>query len=229
MNRIATIIAMHSKDKMSWFFLPWIVVGSSFFINVFIAILVGGKSPIYTGGLSSIFIYMLVAGALSVAAGFPFVLGFSGRRSDYFLGTVGLAVVVSAAWAILLWVLSLIEGYLVPNWGVDLHFFHLPYLSNGAPVAQLWVFFVVMLLMYFLGFLPGSIYQRFGRPGMYTLFGISGVALTLLSFASTYWNWWPAIFNWFAHQTALDLAWWIVPIIGVCALASYALLRKATA
>ena len=65
-----------------------------------------------------------------------------------------MAVGVSAAWAILLWVLSLIEGYLVPNWGVDLHFFHLPYLSNGSPVAQLWVFFVVMLLMFFLGFAP---------------------------------------------------------------------------
>ena len=42
MNRVANIIAMHSKDKMSWFFLPWIVVGCSFSINVIIAILVIG-------------------------------------------------------------------------------------------------------------------------------------------------------------------------------------------
>jgi hypothetical protein len=228
MNRVANIIAMHSKDKLSWFFLPWIIVGSSFFINVAIAILVGGKSPIYTGGMSSIYIYMLIAGSLSVAGGFPFVLGFSGRRSDYFLGTTALAAVVSATWAVLLWMLSIIEGNIFPSWGLDLHFFHLPYLSDGSPAAQLWVFFVVMLFMFFLGFFPGSVYQRFGRSGMYVLFGISGVALTLLSFASTYWNWWPSIFNWFAHETALDLAWWMLPIIGVSALASYALLRKAT-
>ncbi len=228
MNRILNVVALLAKDKFSWFFLPWIIVGCSFTINIIIAILIGGKSPIYTGGMSSIYIYMLVAGSLCVAGPFPLALGFSARRRDYYLGTTSLAIAISAAWAIVLWVLSIIEGHLIPNWGVDLHFFHLPYLSDGSPLAQLWVFFVVMLLMFFLGFVPASIFQRFGRPGMYTLFGAAGLFISLFSFFSTYLNWWKAIFDWFAHQTALDLAWWLVPVIAVCALASYTLLRKAT-
>ncbi len=228
MNRIATVVALHAKDTFSWFFLPWIIVGSSFAINLIIAILVGGKSPVYTGGLSSIYVYMAVVGALCVAGAFPFALGFSTRRKDFFLGTISLAVAVSAAWAMLLWLLSIIEGYLIPNWGVDLHFFHLPYLSGGSPVAQLWVFFVAMLLMFFLGFVPASVYQRFGRPGMYILFGVAGLPATVLSFLATYLNWWGSIGSWLAHQTALDLAWWTLPVIVVCALASYALLRRAT-
>lgn len=228
MNRILNVVALMTKDKMSWFFLPWIIVGSSFVINIIIAILIGGKSPIYTGGMSSIYIYMLVVGALCVAGPFPLALGFSARRRDYYLGTTGLAIAISAAWATVLWVLSIIEGHLIPNWDLDLHFFHLPYLSDGSPLAQLWVFFVAMLLMFFLGFVPASIYQRFGRTGMYILFGAAGLFVTLFSFFSTYLTWWPSIGTWLVHQTALDLAWWLVPVIAVCALASYMLLRKAT-
>ena len=45
---------------------------------------------------------------------------------------------------------------------------------------------------------------------------------------STYWLWWGAIFGWLAQQTAVALGLWLVPLIAICALASYALLRKAT-
>ena len=92
MNRIVNVVALQTKDKFSWFLLPWIIVGSSFVINIIIAILIGGKSPIYTGGMSSIYIYMLVVGGLCVAGPFPLALGFSARRRDYYLGTTALAI-----------------------------------------------------------------------------------------------------------------------------------------
>lgn len=228
MSSITNVISIYTRDKFSWFVLPWIIVGSSFVINLFIALLLGGKTAIYTGGLSSIYIFMLVGGAIVVAGTFPFAIGFSVRRRDYFLGTMAMAVAVSAAWAVLLGMLSLIEADVIRNWGVDLHFFHLPYFSDGSFLGELWVYFVAMLLMFLLGFLPASIYQRFGRVGMYTLFGVSGLAGSVLTLAGTYWNWWGTIFGWLARQTALELAWWMVPVIIVCALASYALLRKAT-
>jgi hypothetical protein len=228
MKRIASVMAMYSRDHMSWFILPWGIVGSSFIINLIIASLVGGKTAIYTGGLSSIYIYMLVVGVVSVAGTFPFAVGFSVRRKDYFLGTVAMAVAVSAVFAILIWLLSLIEANLIRGWGVDLHFFHLPYVSDGPLPVQLWTFFVVMVLMYFLGFFPGSVYQRFGRTGMFTLFGVAGLLLSVFSLLSTYWNWWGAIFGWFAGQSAGMLGLWMVPVIAACILTSYALLLKAT-
>ena len=215
-------------NSITWFALPWIIVGGSFVINVFITLLLGGKGAIYTGGLSSIYIFMLAYGAVTVSRTFPFALGFSVRRRDYFLGTISLAVVVSAAWAMLLLLLSLIEANVIPNWGVDLHFFHLPYFSDGSPLGQFWVYFVVMLFMYLLGFVPGSVYQRFGWAGMYTLLGASSLLLSVISLLSTYENWWGAIFGWFAQQTAASLALWLVPLMAVFAMASYALLRKAT-
>jgi hypothetical protein len=228
MNRIANVFILHSRDRFSWFLLPWIIVSSSFVINLVIAALVGGHTAIYTGGVSSIYIFTLVAGAICVAGTFPFALGFGMRRRDYVLGTLGLGVAISAAWALLLMLLSLVEADVVKNWGVDLHFFHVFYFSDGSPLEQFWVYFVLMFLMFLLGFLPASIYQRYRRFGMYTLFGVSGVAISAFSLFSTYWNWWPTIFAWFARQTAFDLAWWTVPLAALCALASYALLRKAT-
>jgi hypothetical protein len=229
MNRIANVIVMHSRDKMNWFLVPWIVVGSSFGINLFLAWLLGGNIAIYTGGLSSIYVFTLVAGIITVAGTFPFALGFGVRRRDYILGTMALAVMVSAAWAFLLLVLSLIEANLTHNWGVNLHFFHVIYFSNGTPLDQFWVYFIFMLFLHLLGFVSSSVYQRYRRAGMYTLLGVAGLLVSAFSLFSTYWNWWSAIFTWFARQTAVDLAWWLVPLIALCALASYGLLRKATA
>lgn len=229
MNRIANVLVMHSRDKFSLFALPWTIVGSSFVINLFIALLLGGKTAIYTGGLSSIYIFTLVAGSIIVGGTFPFAVGFGVRRRDYFLGTLTLAVAISAAWAILLLLLSLIEADVIKNWGVGLHFFHLPYFSNGSAVEQFWVYFVAMLFMFLLGLVPGSVYQRYRRTGMYVLFGAVGLVVSVFSLVSAYWDWWGTIFGWFAQQTAIDLAWWTLPLIALCALASYTLLRRATA
>ncbi|HEY7123928.1 MAG TPA: hypothetical protein VH540_08240 [Ktedonobacterales bacterium] len=228
MNRIASVVRMHAKDKNSWFYIPLMVLGVSFSINVLIASLLGGKSPIYTGGLLSIYVYMLVGGVIVVTGSFPFAIGFSVRRKDYFWGTVTMAAVISAIWALLISLLSLVEGSLIPNWGVSLHFFHLPFWGNSSIFVQFALFFVVMLLMFFLGFAPASIYQRFGRSGMYTISGVVIGALSILSLLSTYWNWWSAIFAWLGQQTVVGLTGWMALVAGLCALASYGLLRKAT-
>ncbi len=228
MNRIAGVITMHSRDPFSWFLIPGGVMGSSFVINLFIAALLGGKTPIYTGGLSSLYLTMLFIGFGTVKETFSFAVSFSVRRKDYLLGTAAQAVAVSVVWAILIWLLSLVESHLIQNWGVNLHFFHLPYVNDGSVIAQLWTYFTVMVLMFFLGLIPASIYQRFGRYGMYLFFGVIGLVLSVFSLLGTYWNWWETIFNWFAQQPAAVLGLWAAPFITVCVLSSFALLRKAT-
>ncbi len=151
-------------------------------------------TPVYTGALATFFFVMLVVGIGAVIRMFPFAVGFGARRRDFFLGTLAMGVAASAAWAILLGLLSLIEANVIKNWGVGLHFFHLPFFSDGSPLrqfcwsyyhdascvqsdpsyvngavplGQFWVYFVLLLFMYLLGLLLGSIYQRFGRTGEY--------------------------------------------------------------
>ena len=231
MNRIASVIVMHSRDRVTWFLIPASVLGAGFviclFIALFIALLVGGTGT-YTGALATFYIVMLIGGATTVSGTFPFAVGFGTRRKDYLLGTLAMAVAVSAAWAILLVLLSLIESNVTKNWGVGLHFFHLPYFSGGSPLRQFWVYFVFLLFMYLLGLVLGSIYQRFGRTGEYIFFGIAFLLLSVFLLVSTYWHWWGEIFGWLAQQSAATLGLWLVPLMAFFALVSNALLRKAT-
>ncbi len=231
MNRIASVMVMHARDRVTWFLLPWSVLGSFFAVALLIVLLRIGANhvgTIYAPGLAGIYVIMLVGGISTVGGTFPFAVGFGTRRQDYFLGTLAMAGVVSAAWAILLVLLSLIEANVIKNWGVDLHFFHLPFFSDGSTLRQFWVSFVLLLFMYLLGLLLGSIYYRFGRTGIYIFLGIAFLLLSLFVVVSSYWSWWGTIFGWLARQTAAGLAWWLAPPMAFFALVSYALLRKAT-
>jgi hypothetical protein len=259
MNRIASVMVMYTRDRGTWFVAPWSVLGAGFAIVLLLALsiglLSGWATPVYTGALATFYFVVLIEAIRSVIGMFPFAVGFGARRRDYLLGTLAMAVVVSAAWAILLGLLSLIEASVLKNWGVGLHFFHLPffsdgspmrqfcwsyyhdlacaqsdptYLSNGSPLPQFWVYFALLLFMSLLGLFIGSIYQRFGGLGEYIFFGIVFLLLSLFALLSATLNWWGTIFGWFAQQTAAMLGVWLMPLIALCALACYALLRKAT-
>ncbi len=259
MNRIASVTVMHSRDRVTWFVIPASVLGAGFVIVLLIALSIDllwgwGTTPVYTGALAVFYFVMLIGGATTASGTFPFAVGFGTRRKDYFLGTLAWAVAVCAAWATVLGLLSFIEGTLIKNWGVGLHFFHLPFFSDGSPLrqfcwsyyhdmscaqsdpnylrgglplGQFWVYFVLLLFMYLLGLVIGSIYQRFGRTGEYIFFGIVFLLLSTFLLVSAHWNWWGAIFGWLAPQSAATLGLWLVPLIALCTLASYALLRKA--
>src|SRR5689334_5794198 len=117
MNRIASVMVMHARDRMSWFLGPWIVLGAAFVICLLITLSIdwlwGSTTPVYTGALACIYIVMLVEAIGTVIGTFPFAVGFGTRRRDYLLGTLAWSVAFCAAWAILLGLLSLIEGALI--------------------------------------------------------------------------------------------------------------------
>lgn len=227
MNLTISVIKIHVKNKYQWFFLPWAILLSSFVINIIVSLLLGGNVTIYTGGLGSIYIFMLILGCVTLRDSFPFALGFSVRRMDYFLGTMVMMIAVGAISAILLTLLSLAET-LTGNWGISLHFFHLPYLADGSFIAQFWIYFVVLIHLYMLGFVITSVYQRFGRTGLFTFFVVAVLLASIATLLSAHYNWWPAIFLWFAQYSAFELASWMVLPAIVYVLASYLLLRRAT-
>lgn len=259
MNRITSIMAMHTRDRVGWFVIPASVLGAGFVIALLITLLVngltGGSTPVYTGALASLYFVMLVIGVSAVTRTFPFAVGFGALRREYALGTLAIGAAFSAAWALLLGLLSLVEANLVDYWGVGLHLFHLPFFSDGAFLrqfcwsyyenaacarsdpgyvsgasswAQLWVYFALLLFMYLLGLLIGSVYQRFGRVGAYSSAGVAVLLLSVFALLGTYLGWWSGIVGWLLQQTAASFSLWLLPPMALFALASYALLRKAT-
>jgi hypothetical protein len=216
---------MHSRDKWSWFIIPWLIMLSSFIINLAISYFV--DEPFKTGGLASIFIYMFVAGIVTLVQTFPFALGMSVRRTDYFLGTSAMIILASFGSAVLLFLLGLTEGW-TNDWGSGLSFFNVPYLSDGPFINQFTVPFVILLFMHYLGMMIAAAYKRTGRNGLFIISGILLLVFTILGFMASYLNWYPSIFDWMGKQSAVDYTLWMLPLIVTFAVVSYLLLRRAT-
>jgi hypothetical protein len=140
MNRTASVMVMHGRDRVSWFVIPASVLGAVFVISWCVVllhdVLTGPPNSIFTAGLASIYAVMLVVGVSTVTGTFPFAVGFGTRRRDFVLGTLAMAVVACAAWAIVLGLLSLVETNVTKNWGVGMHFFHLPSSAMARPYAS---------------------------------------------------------------------------------------------
>ena len=260
MNRIASVMVMHYRDRATWLLGPWIVLGAGFIIVLLITLSIDllwgwDITPVYTGAVACLYFVMMIEAVSAAIGTFPFAVGFGTRRRDYLLGTLAWSIAFCAGWAILLGLLSLIEATVIKNWGVGLHFFHLPFFSDGSSLRQFcwsyyhdlscaradpsyfrggsswqqfWVYFVLLLFMYLLGLLIGSIHKRFGRAGEYIAFVIAFLLLSVFALLSTYWRWWGAIGGWFVQQSAATLGLWLLLPIAFFALVSYALLRKAT-
>ncbi|SFS67758.1 hypothetical protein [Paenibacillus sp. BC26] len=228
MNMVQNVVKMYARDKWGWFFLPWVILFSSFIVNLFIAAFLPVDDKIVTGGLMSIFIYMMVIGIVSLSQTFPFALGLSVRRRDFFLGSMLMISLLSAGIAIILCLLSYIEGSVIDGWGVSLYFFHLPYISDGNAFLQIVIFFSVMLNLYMIGFLCASVHRRFGRNGMYVFSIVAVLVLTVITYIVKYMGWWSDIFNFFGDHTAVQFALMLFPITICLSLVSYLLLRRAT-
>ncbi|WP_026678907.1 hypothetical protein [Fictibacillus gelatini] len=220
------VLKMHMKYKLIWMILPWTTLLFSFAVNLLIAVLVNDKGGLYTGGVASIFIFMFVAGITIPIQTFPFSLGLSVRRKDYFLGMMAVSLIVSAISAAILSIFSFIESDLTGGWGYKIHFFSLLNAFNTNIIWQFGIFFILLTHMCLSGFIIYSIYQRFGRSGMLWLFVLLVLLLTVLSLLFTYFQWWIPIFQWIAHHPNL-LVLWILLASCIYAALSYLLLRKA--
>ncbi|WP_380163928.1 hypothetical protein [Kroppenstedtia sanguinis] len=227
MNPLQGVIRIYVKDKWSWFLFPWMILLFSFGINLFTAFLTGGKEDVYTGGIVAIYIYMLIAGIVTLMQTFPFVLSFSMRRTDFFLGTTTAVILVSAVTTILLYLLSLLEE-MTDAWGLKLHFFYLPYLNDGAPWEQMWIYFVALVHMFFLGFVITSIYKRYDTRILNIFFGALFLLFSASGILATYYGWWGNLFHWVIHHTAFDLSMWAFGATVIYMIVSYLLLRRAT-
>lgn len=226
MNRIAGVVRMYYRDKFSWFMLPWFILLSSFVVNLATAYFV--EEDIYTGGMLSIYIYLFVAGIIGLAQMFSFALGMSVRRKDFLLGTAGAMLFNSVIVSVALYAFAAIERGLAGGWNLGLHFFSLPYWSDGSAAQQLWVNFTFVVWMYVSGFFTSSIHRRFGRNGMFVAATVVSLIGMIGSYVLTYNGWWGSVVDWFADSTAFELALWVDAVIVVQAAAIYAMLRRAS-
>lgn len=224
---IQGVLKMHSRDKWAWFLIPAIILFSVFLLNFIVSLLISSDEKMYTGGVSYIFFYMLVMGIIVVVQTFPYAIGMSIRRTDYYFGTVVMGVSVNILYGIMLVILSVIENA-TDGWGGRIHFFHFPYLNDGTILEQFIVYISLLINLFFIGLLISSTARRFGAKGLLIAI-ISGLLiLSVAALVVTYYGIWMDIFQWFAGFTAVQIAYWLILPTILYMMLSYVLLRRAT-
>ncbi|GAB6931187.1 hypothetical protein JCM10914A_51700 [Paenibacillus sp. JCM 10914] len=226
MKGISNVLQIHLRQKLTWFYLPWAVVLFSFMINMLVSALIG-DGAFYTGGLITIFVFMFVTAMTTTIQLFPFSIGFSIRRSDFFAGTLIFIMLISMITAIILLLLGGIEVW-TGAWGDSIYFFHLPYLHDGPILIQFLMYVILLTSISLIGVGIGSFFLRFRGIRTFIMLAVVAVMLSALALIATSGGWWKAIFDWFADNTAFQLSLWFIPISFVIAICSRQFLRKAT-
>jgi hypothetical protein len=240
-NRILAVVRLHLVNRYSVFAVPWMIMGGIFLLNLAIWWIIfasvtseadradARNGIAYSGAIFYIFVYMMVLGVLAVAFTFPFALGFSVTRRDFWLGSTLTFVGLSAAYSVALTVLAAIETA-TGGWGLGGSMFAGFYFggADASWIERFALYFETYLFFYFVGAASATIYQRWRTNGMLVLFGSLAVVLVVGTALVSFSNSWPQVGAWFASNGPSGvIAWSVIPTV-IAAITGYFVLRRAT-
>ncbi|GAA3869665.1 hypothetical protein GCM10022381_11170 [Leifsonia kafniensis] len=237
--RAWSVVQMHLVDRRTYLGIPWMIVGFAFVISIIISNIIGFATGQGLGGVEATENqryswavlapqwYLIVVAVQSIAFGFPFALGFSVTRREFYLGTSLLFVLISAFNSVAFTLLTQIEQ-LTQGWFMGTYMFNALWFGLSGWYVDLLAFFVMQMLIFFVGASVATIYMRWRMPGM-LVFWVSFAFLLLGSVALiTYTSSWPMVGSWLVAQgTAGIFAWLLIPTV-LAALGGFLALRRAT-
>jgi len=175
-------------------------------------------------------IYLVVAGAhlQTITQVFPFAVGLSVTRRDFFAAT---ALVVTG-YAVVFGVVQL--GFLgieraSGGWGRQVRIFDLDYLRQGNLLAQWLAYTIPFLAVSAAAVLLGVVFQRWQQPGVYVLATgvvalLAGIGVLVSALGR-----WPEIGRFFARQPPLALnAGYPLAIALILGAVAWLAIRRAT-
>jgi hypothetical protein len=228
MNRIRHVMRLQTPGWSTIVGWPWGMMACSFAINLVIFAAISGRfdGEVVTGGLVSLYGVAIGMAAVSVTQVFPYALGMSVTRREFYLAWSLLAVAQSLAYALVLYLLYALERA-TDGWGVAMRFFGPPFLTNSNPLLQILVYAVPMLLVTFLGIFLGTVYLRWGTSGVLAVLALTILGSGLLVALIIWTERWSAIMHWLLDQTpAMLFAGWPMLAVAALAPAGYALVRR---
>ena len=197
MSRVLAAARLQLAHPLVILGVPWLVVASSFAINIAIwslADVAEQSESTYTGGLASLYITVIVVFSQAMTQMFPFAMGLSLSRRTYYLGTAAAGVVQSLGFGLALTVLDAVEDA-TSGWGVGLQFWAGGGLDVGNPLLQFVVFNLPMIASGAIGLGRGVVYKRWGAVGIYGLvigsLLVGGVLAVLVTWRSAWTDLWP--------------------------------------
>ena len=238
-RRIWNVVRLHLVDLRTYVGIPWIIVGTAFVITLIISAIISyatGMDPHspeslegqrYSWAVVAPQWYLAVVAVQAIGMTFPFALGFSVTRRDFYLGTSLLFVLISAFNAVAFALLTQIEKA-TNGWGMGAHMFNALWFGIDGWWVDLLSYFSMQLFIFFLGASVATIYMRWRMPGM-LVFWVSLAALVLGALALiTFTNSWPAVAGWFVAQGIAGFFSWLFILTLFAATCGFLVLRKAT-
>jgi hypothetical protein len=177
----------------------------SFLVNIGVSLAApNGSRGIFTGGLASLYIFMLLCGALSMTRALPFGLMMGISRRTYYTGTALLVLALSAVYGLGLTLLQLVERA-TNGWGLKLHYFRIPWILDG-PWYETWLTSFVLLVAFILyGMWYGLVFRRWSVPGLVAFIATQVIVALLAVVAVSATHSWSGVGHFFTTVTALAL------------------------
>ena len=228
MTTLQKVARYHLVDRITYVALPWGTMAFSFVVNLVIAAQVAPDvNSYYTGGLLSIYVFLLICGALSMSRSLPFAFMLGVSRRSYYLGTALLVVTLGAVYGLALAVLQVIERA-TDGWGVDMHFFRIPGILDG-PWYETWLTSFVLLVLFFLyGMWYGLVYRRWSLPGLVAFIAAQILLVLAVVVAISITDSWHVLGDFFGNATALALTGLLAAITVTMGVGGFTTLRKVT-
>jgi hypothetical protein len=180
MNTWLKVARYHVTDR-NFFLIP----GGILLLNFLLSLVIFANVPhhpgqgLYTGALASIYVVLIVSGAMLISQQLAFALALGVSRRSFYTGTALLAVALSAVYGLVFTVLQLIERG-TGGWGLNLHFFRVPYLLSGSWYLSWLTSFVLLALMLAWGMWFGIVYRRWHVIGLLSFITVQALALTAI-------------------------------------------------
>ncbi|SDN15660.1 hypothetical protein SAMN05660642_04165 [Geodermatophilus siccatus] len=207
-NRVLAAARLQLVHPMVSLGVPWAVGALSFAINWAVWRIIDirsleGENGV-TGGVSALYITVLVVFVQAVTQLMPFAMGISLSRRSYFLGTCLVAVGMALGFGVVLALLDVVESA-TGGWGVGLQFWTPPPLDVDGFASQVAASGAPLLALIAAGVGMGVVSKRWGPNGVWGLVIGSIAVLGGAAVLITWMDAWPDLGRWLADQSLMTL------------------------
>jgi hypothetical protein len=228
MKTLVNVARLPRLDWLNSIAVPWGALTLSWAINMVIfASIPSANGGGHTGGLATLFAFMLAIGAVTTVRFLPFGLVVGLSRRMYYFGTLTFVVSTGLLYAAILTGLNLLESE-TDGWGIQLHFFRIPWLLDGPWYRTFLTTFVLLVATFMIGAMLGIVYQRFRLIGLTVFLALVAIALTIVALVITWDHDWHSFGHFVSGLTALGLTGWLALFVAVLGVGEYATIRRAT-
>ena len=211
-------------QRFNYVTLPWAALALLFAAQLAVITMLGMHDARLTG-LVSIYAVFFIVGVSTVARSLPFGLALGLSRRSYYLGTVLLALTLTALDGLLLAGLQEIERA-TGGWGLGMFFFRVEYVLDGPWFLTWLTSFVALTLAFVYGLWWGLIYLRWRRMGRRVFLVAQILALLAVGLTADRFAAWPNIGRFFTDLTALGLTGVLAAATAALLVGGYATIRR---